>query len=266
MIKVNPKKRELTDTMWTVIETFGFSEVEYNEGFYEDSNKEPGKYYYFNNDVMTAVNSQDSGNKAKADLIALCVEIGMLCGKENITINLSDEKLAEILCLFGFEHIIKLEKENKFVNLESYGKSFAKAKFEESYYEISLDLKEFLDEGQGYDKVQSSLIFAETDAEGLSYDVAYNLRMNGCIVEYFTGAGNIDDAVLYTKDKGLGCILRVFSDGKLMINDFAKNEIIETTVEDFLGYYDDEEDEHDEDCDCGCGGHHHHHDHGTGMH
>ena len=49
-----------------------------------------------------------------------------------------------------------------------------------------------------------------------------------------------------------------------MINDFAKNEIIETTVEDFLGYYDDEDDE--EECDCGCGGHHHHHDHSTGMH
>ena len=107
-----------------------------------------------------------------------------------------------------------------------------------------------------FEKVQASLIFAETDSEGIAYDVAYNLRMNGCIVEFYTGAGNIDDAVSYTKDNGLGCILRVFSDGKLMINDFAKNEIIETTAFDFLGYYD--EDEEDE-CDCGCGGHHHHH-------
>ena len=45
MIKVNPKKREIQDTIWTVIETFGFIEVENNEGFYEDSKKEPGKYY-----------------------------------------------------------------------------------------------------------------------------------------------------------------------------------------------------------------------------
>ena len=104
------------------------------------------------------------------------------------------------------------------------------------------------------DRVKKSL-----DSEGIAYDVAYNLRMNGCIVEFYTGEGNIDDAVSYTKDNGLGCILRVFSDGKLMINDFAKNEIIETTASDFLGYYDDEEDE--DECDCGCGGHHHHHDH-----
>jgi hypothetical protein len=31
MIKVNPKKREMQDTIWTVIETFGFIEVENNE-------------------------------------------------------------------------------------------------------------------------------------------------------------------------------------------------------------------------------------------
>ena len=109
MIKVNPKKRELADTIWTVIETFGFCEVEYNEGFYEESKKEPGKYYYFSKNSMTAVNSQDKGEKAKADLIALAVEIAMVCGKENVTISLSDTKLAELLCLFGFESIIKLE-------------------------------------------------------------------------------------------------------------------------------------------------------------
>ncbi|MBQ7985852.1 MAG: hypothetical protein IJ304_01125 [Clostridia bacterium] len=259
MIKVNPKKREITDTIWTVIETFGFSEVEYNEGFYEDSKKEPGKYYYFAKNSMTAVNSQDSGEKAKADLVALCVEIAMVCGKENVTISLSDEKLAELLCLFGFENIIKLETGEKSAELLCLGKPFAKTKFEEDYYEITLDLSEFLDETAGFERVQASLIFAETDAEGMAYDIAYNLRMNGCIVEYYTGCGTIDDALLYTKEKGLGCILRVYSDGKLMINDFAKNEIIETTASDFLGYYDDDEEE--DECDCGCGGHHHHHDH-----
>lgn len=258
MIKVNPKKREIQDTIWTVIETFGFSEVENNEGFYEDSKKEPGKYYYFANDVMTAVNSQDIGEKAKADLIALCVEIAMVCGKENITISLSDSKLAELLCLFGFENIIRLERGEKPASVESFGKPFAKTKFERDYYEISLDLKEFYDSEAGYEKVQASLIFAENDAEGIAYDIAYNLRMNGCIVEYYTGSGNIDEAVSYTKENGLGCILRVYSDGKLMINDFAKNEIIETTASDFLGYYDEEE---EDECDCGCGGHHHHHDH-----
>jgi len=258
MIKVNPKKREIQDTIWTVIETFGYQEVEYNEGFYEESKKEPGKYYYFTKDSLTAVNSQDMGEKAKADLIALCVEIAMVCGKENVTISISDSKLSELLCLFGFENIIKLETNEKSAEIESFGKVFAKTKFDGDYCEINIDLKEFYETDGGFEKVQSSLIFAEPDAEGIAYDVAYNLRMNGCIVEYYTGSGNIDDAVLYTKDNGLGCMLRVFSDGKLMINDFAKNEIIETTASDFLGYYEDED---EDECDCGCGGHHHHHDH-----
>lgn len=258
MIKVNPKKREIQDTIWTVIETFGFSEVEYNESFYENSKKEPGKYYYFTKDSMTAVNSQDNGEKAKADLIALSVEIAMVCAKENITISLGDEKLAELLCLFGFENIIKLEICEKQAEILSDGKPFAKTKFEDGYYEITLDLNEFFDDASGFEKVQSSLIFAEADSEGVAYEIAYNLRMNGCIVEYYTGSGTIDDAVSYTKENGLGCILRVFPDGKLMINDFAKGEIIETTASDFLGYYDDDE---EEECACGCGGHHHHHDH-----
>lgn len=261
MIKINPKKREIQDTIWTVIETFGFIEVENNEGFYEDSKKEPGKYYYFSNDTMTAVNSQSVGDSAKAELIALCVEIGLVCGKENVTISLGDEKVSEKLCLFGFENIIKLGK-YKDIEIESFGKTFAKAKFSADYLEISLDLKEFLEDADS-DRVKSSLIFAEPDAEGLAYDVAYNLRMNGCIVEYYTAGGDSDSALLYTKEKGMGCILKVYSDGKLKINDFLKNEILETSVEDFLGYYEEDE---EEECDCGCGGHHHHHDHGTGMH
>lgn len=264
MIKVNPKKREITDTIWTVIETFGFIEVENNEGFYEDSKKEPGKYYYFQNDSLTAVNSQDKSSVSKAELCALCVEIAMICGKEEVKICVGDKEIAEYLCLFGFENILKIGKESEPLCLESNEKIFATAKFDADYNEISLDLKEFLDETKDFERVKSSLIFAEPDAFGLAYDVAYNLRLNGCIVEYYTGSGNIDDALSYTKEKGLGCILRTFADGKLMINDFAKNEIIETSVDDFLGYYDEDE---EEECDCGCGGHHHHHhsDDDTGM-
>ena len=62
-------------------------------------------------------------------------------------------------------------------------------------------------------------------------------------------------------------MLRVFPNGQLMINDFAKHEIIETTANEFLGYYDESMmfDEHDH-CGCGCDHdheheHEHHHDH-----
>lgn len=110
--------------------------------------------------------------------------------------------------------------------------------------------------------VSSSLIFAEEGAEALAYELAYNLRVNGCLVEYYIGGGDYTDAEEYSLKTDNACMLRVFKDGVLMIKDFSTNEITQTTAADFLGYY-----EEDEECDCchehahGCGcGHEHEHD------
>ncbi len=117
--------------------------------------------------------------------------------------------------------------------------------------------------------ISSSLIFAERNAEGLGYDLAYNLRVNGCLVEYYIGGGDYTDAEKYALETDNSCMLRVFADGRLMIKDFAKNEITETTVNEFLGYYAEDDDcgcghEHHYDHDCDCG-HEHHHDHDCGC-
>ena len=112
--------------------------------------------------------------------------------------------------------------------------------------------------------VSASLVFAEKNAEGIAYDIAYNLRVNGCLVEMYIGDGDYKAAEEYSKGKNIGAMLRVFPNGQLMINDFAKHEIIETTANEFLGYYDESMmfDEHDH-CGCGCDHdheHEHHHD------
>lgn len=104
--------------------------------------------------------------------------------------------------------------------------------------------------------VSSSLIFAEHNAEGIAYDIAYNLRVNGCLVEMYIGDGSYEDAVTYSKGKNISAIMRVYPDGALNVEDFAKHETINTTANEFLGYYDSELmfDESD------CGHEHHHHD------
>lgn len=104
--------------------------------------------------------------------------------------------------------------------------------------------------------VSSSLVFAEKDAEGIAYELACNLRVNGCLVEAYIGGGTHLDAEDYAKNTDTGCMLRVFPDGKLQIKDFTAQEIVETTVPEFLGYYEDDfedecEHEHHHDCDCG---------------
>ena len=99
-----------------------------------------------------------------------------------------------------------------------------------------------------------TLIFAEEGATDASYDLSYNLRVNGCMVEGYVGKGDFKSAEEYAKKSGAECMIRVFADGKMMIKDFARDEITETTIEEFLDFYDGDEDEHchDDDCDCGC--------------
>lgn len=117
----------------------------------------------------------------------------------------------------------------------------------------------------GHPAPSASLIFAEDNAEGISYDLAVNLRINGCLVEEYIDNSDYRTAEKYAVSCGMGCMLRVFADGKLMIKDLAKNEITETTVDDFLGYYDEEDEygsfqEHEQECSCG-----HKHSHGCGC-
>lgn len=108
----------------------------------------------------------------------------------------------------------------------------------------------------GHPAPSASLIYSEENAEGLSYDLAVNLRINGCLVEEYIEDADYTEAEKYAVSCGISSMLRVFKDGKLLIKDFAKNEITETTVDEFLEYYDEE---YDDDCDCSC--EHDHHDH-----
>ncbi|MCH5185494.1 MAG: ATP phosphoribosyltransferase regulatory subunit [Oscillospiraceae bacterium] len=114
--------------------------------------------------------------------------------------------------------------------------------------------------------IPSTLIFTEKGADANAYSLAYNLRVNGCIVEMYIDDGDHRDAESYSKDKNIECMIRVFADGRVMIKDFEKNEIIETSMEEFIGYAAGD-DEHSRCCghehdDCGCG---HEHAHGCGC-
>ena len=107
--------------------------------------------------------------------------------------------------------------------------------------------------------ISPSLVFAEHNAEGIAYDIAYNLRVNGCLVEMYIGGENYEEALAYSKTKNVSAIMRVYPDGALIIEDFAKHETINTNANEFLGYYDSEL-MFDENNTCDCGHEHHHHD------
>lgn len=87
------------------------------------------------------------------------------------------------------------------------------------------------------DMVASTLVFAEKNADGLAYDMAYNLRVNGCLTEMYIG-DDFADAEDYAKKTNNTCILRVFADKKLTIYDLERGEAIETDTDTFMGYDD----------------------------
>ncbi len=120
----------------------------------------------------------------------------------------------------------------------------------------------------------STLIFTEDDAAANAYSLAYNLRVNGCIVQMYLDDGDYRDAEQFANDEKIDCMIRVFRDGKVLIKDFERDEIIETTLEEFIGYSGGEDDEcgcghdHSHEHECGCGHEHNHghsHEHGCGC-
>ncbi|MGN0182899.1 MAG: ATP phosphoribosyltransferase regulatory subunit [Candidatus Ornithomonoglobus sp.] len=86
------------------------------------------------------------------------------------------------------------------------------------------------------DEVPSTLIYAEKNADRAAYDLAHNLRINGCLTEMYIGSGSFKDAEKYAEATNNTCILRVYPDGRLTIYDYEKDDTLETTVNEFLGY------------------------------
>ena len=273
MIKLCGKKKEIENSLWSVFTSFGFCEIEnFDEN---DLGGETAKYCCFGKNSVQVINGGTVTEKAQAEVVAACIEAALVNGAENIKIEIQpDAQLLDLLVLFGFEKLVKINSqiENGF-SAKSGETEFAKGCFSKNAAVCKIDTDKFMEvlAASGVDMSENdpsaSLIFAEKNAEGLAYDVAYNLRVNGCIVEYYNADGDIEKACEYAEKKGLSCVLRTYSDGKLQIKDFLKQEIIETTVNEFLGYYEDDDGcgEHHHD-DCGCGEHHNHdHDHDCGC-
>lgn len=260
--------RELTDAIWSVVTSFGFSETEVGE----NGNITPmnGEKLFSIEKNAAEIASAAATAKERAQVASICVETAAACGLEDFTVSLNDVEVYDLLVLFGFEEHLHLdESEDGGFTVMSGGQKIAGGKFSDKetravlYFSGLLDAIDAAGIIFGAQEVQKSLVFAEKDAEGAAYDIAFSLRINGCIIEYYTAGGNIEDAENYAHENGHSGIIRVFDDGRIMIKDFVKNEIIETTMSEFLGFYDepgcDCGHDHDHDgCDCGCGHHHGH--------
>lgn len=244
------KRRDIEDTIWQVLTSFGFLE--------EDAFCEKDRYFIL--DKKEAAIVTENGAKSRADAVAACIETAFAVGADDFTVHLSDKAVFNLLDLFGFIKILRFDEKIKDeFFLSANDTVFAKGTFEESKTIARIDIEKLIKVCENSEiwvrePVSKSLVFAEKDAEGVAYDICYNLRVNGCIVEMYGKDGDINKASDYAIKENASAVIRCFADGCIEIKDMAKNEVIKTTVSDFLGYYEDDCHNHGEDCDCG---HHH---------
>ncbi len=223
MIKVNERKRDIIETMWSVLTAFGYQEVEYTEGFLTEAKAQPGKYCYFDNNTICAINTGKINAKAKTETLALAIEVAAALGIEYFYAKVADEEVTKLSYLFGFEGIVEKGTQNDEIALIKDDVEFASGKYESDSSQVFFDVEKVIESlllsGAEMDSMMTSatLIFAEKNAEGVAYEVAYNLRINGCIVEFFTDGDDISEAESYADKKGLSCIIRAYADGKLII-------------------------------------------------
>lgn len=241
--------------IWNVITSFGYDE--------EDNFCKRDRYFVL--DKKEAVVISGTSKMSRAEAAAICIEAAFACNCEDFRIDISDKEIYDILTLFGFENIVSLKGDikNSFV-LVSKDTAFACGDFEESKTVARIDVEKLsmlCSDAEGAQGLPSkTLVFAEKDAEGAAYDICYTLRVNGCIVEMYCENGDIKSACGYADKEGHSTVIRCFADGAVEIKELSGNDVIKTTVAEFLGYY-------DEDDDCGCGhsheeghcdcGHHH---------
>ena len=239
-------KRDIEDTVWSVLTSFAFGEEE------EPSNKK--RYFLLDKDSAGIFST--ATEKARAEAVCACVESAFACNLENFIVRVSDKSVFNLLTIFGFEKILILDRDTKngFI-LSSGGTAFARGSFYNDKTVADIDIKALSElcknrEAGAQNTVSKSLVFAENSADGVAYDICYNLRVNGCIVEMYNDNGDIKHASDYAQKEGHSAIIRCFADGCIEIKDLIKNEITKTSYTEFLGYYDEK--------NCDCGEEHHH--------
>lgn len=254
-------KKETESTLWTVLSSIGYRETElpvlYDGKMRTDMafslselNEENARYMYIGK-VYEASRGEytqmcfelisEPSPKADAEAVSAALEMLLALGLEDVTAKISaDTRTYELLCLYGFEQYITATASSAEMRFECTvsGKKLVCGGRKGRSAGGAADIENILDVlgKTSADNPGLSLIYAEKNAEGLGYDTAYNLRVNGCAAEFYIGNGSADEAEKYARKNGTECMLHIFADGKLIISDFIKNTKTETTVNEFLGY------------------------------
>ncbi|MBP3361358.1 MAG: hypothetical protein J6N52_10925 [Clostridia bacterium] len=255
-------EREIAASIWNVLASFGYTEAVISGDVKKDCFNKVTRLAVDDGSSYTALLAGEAGPKAMSELAAAAVEAALAIGFAEFSLEITcPEETGELLSLYGLEEWINVKRGD----FEFYGISGGHKLFhagsEDGILKCVFDLKECAGAETGLVNPSPSqiVVYAEKNGEGIAYEIAYTLRLSGCLVINYLGSGDIEACERSAAEDGAASIIRVFPDGKIQIKEMADGSVTETDYETFVGYYDDEEDDHD----CGCG-HDHDHDHEHG--
>jgi len=251
--KVCTQERELASIIWSVIGTFGYVEAVFSDE--ENKTSKLSRLAVDQGDSYTAIIEDCNNSKAMAELAAVAVEVALAVGfpKFNMKVSCSSE-VAELLYLYGLDDYMDIENgEFAFVGFSGRNEIFRSCTDNALKCVFNLTVGA---EAIGVDEhpaFSETVVFAEPGAEGIAYEVAYTMRLSGCLVKNYLGDGTIEECEKYAVEDGISAVIRVHKNGKIQIKEMADGSITETDYNTFANYYSDEEEE----CDCGHDHHHH---------
>ena len=146
-------KRDIEDIIWSVLTSFAFDETE------EKSDKNRSFILDKNSAFMVGATTE----KARAEVVCVCIEAAFACDLQNFKIKVSNEAVFNLLVLFGFENILQFDGDTKDgFSIYDGNTDFASGKCEDKKTTAILDTKALLDickkEGNGCIQISVPLL------------------------------------------------------------------------------------------------------------
>lgn len=247
-------EKDVMSVMWNVFASFG-----YKDAVVTDGESAPGRYAVDEGLVGKVILSGFTTEKAMAELVSVAIEAAVAADVPEFEAELScSESVAGLIELYSLDEFCTLKKGDFKLTGKSNGAVIFSGGLQGDNLVCEFDFTAISSAIYGEDgsvQVPETIVYSEESAEGIGYEIAYTMRLSGCLVTNYIGGGDIKACEEYAKSRCAESIIRVFPDGKIQIKEMATGEITETDYNTFVGYYDDEPEEHhhhhDGECNCG---------------